>query len=190
VKANGQEKVDSAVRDAMKKRLLELAQKMSQLVRDEGKEQNPVMLFAVDAHGRVIGAANFDRQNLIKDETFELGGFPVVVEAMRGWLRDDTWCSIATRCTAWWRAQWSRHRTRAPSAPSLRCAGSTTPSRTSSRTARAPPSSSTSPHPTRTASPSWARRTGEVGRLVEGFTVDGKILDSDKFYNGDAGPRR
>ena len=93
VKSNGAEKVDPAVREAMKKRLGELSQKLATLVRDEGKGGggNPIMLFAIDGHGRVVGSVNFDRQNLVKDDTFELGGFPVVAEAMHGWLRDDTW---------------------------------------------------------------------------------------------------
>ncbi len=92
VKANAQDKVAGDVREPIKKRLGELATKFSGLIKDEGRGgQNPVMLFAVDARGRVVGHVNFDRASSVKDETFELGGFPVVADALHGWLRDDTW---------------------------------------------------------------------------------------------------
>lgn len=92
VKANAQDKIASEVREPIKKRLGELATKFSGLIKDEGRGgQNPVMLFAVDARGRVVGHVNFDRASSVKDDTFELGGFPVVADALHGWLRDDTW---------------------------------------------------------------------------------------------------
>jgi len=92
VKANAQDKVDGAVRDPLKKRLNELAQKFSALIKDEGRGgNNPITLFAVDARGRVVAHVNFDRQSQVKDDVFELGGFPVVADALHGWLRDDTW---------------------------------------------------------------------------------------------------
>lgn len=92
VKANAQDKVASEVREPLKKRLTELATKFSGLIKDEGRGgQNPVMLFAVDSRGRVVAHVNFDRASSVKDETFELGGFPVVADALHGWLRDDTW---------------------------------------------------------------------------------------------------
>jgi hypothetical protein len=92
VKANAQDKIASEVREPLKKRLGELATKFSGLIKDEGRGgQNPVMLFAVDARGRVVGHVNFDRASSVKDDTFELGGFPVVADALHGWLRDDTW---------------------------------------------------------------------------------------------------
>jgi hypothetical protein len=92
VKANAQDKVASEVREPLKKRLTELATKVAGLIKDEGRGgSNPVMLFAVDARGRVAAHVNFDRASAVKDETFELGGFPVVADALHGWLRDDTW---------------------------------------------------------------------------------------------------
>jgi hypothetical protein len=92
VKANAQDKIDSAVREPLKKRLNELATKFSGLIKDEGRGgNNPIMLFAVDARGRVVSHVNFDRAGQVKDDTFELGGFPVVADALHGWLRDDTW---------------------------------------------------------------------------------------------------
>ncbi|MGZ3455217.1 MAG: MXAN_5187 family protein [Polyangiales bacterium] len=92
VKANGQDKVDSAVREPLKKRLGELATKFAGLIKDEkGPNGNPIALVAVDGRGRVVAHVNFDRSNQLKDESFELGGFPVVADALHGWLRDDTW---------------------------------------------------------------------------------------------------
>ena len=92
VKANAQDKVDGTVRDPLKKRLTELATKFSGLIKDEGRGgNNPIMLFAVDARGRVVAHVNFDRSGQVKDDTFDLGGFPVVADALHGWLRDDTW---------------------------------------------------------------------------------------------------
>ncbi len=92
VKSNGQEKIDGNVREAMRKRLGELATKFSGLIKDEGRGgQNPIALFAVDGRGRVVSHVNFDRAPQLKDDSFELGGFPVVADALHGWLRDDTW---------------------------------------------------------------------------------------------------
>ncbi len=86
-------KVPQDVRDATKKALEELAPKYAAAIHDEGKGgTNPNMLFVVDARGRVVGSVNFDRAAMIKDESaFELGGYPVVADALHGWQRDDTW---------------------------------------------------------------------------------------------------
>jgi hypothetical protein len=43
-------------------------------------------LWAVDGNGRVIGAAGFDH-----GDDWELGGYPVVADALHGWIRDDAW---------------------------------------------------------------------------------------------------
>jgi len=91
LKANGQDKVGADVRDPVKKRLGELATKIGQLIKDEGKGTSPIALFAVDARGRVVAHVNYDRAAMVKDEYFEMGGFPVVADALHGWLRDDTW---------------------------------------------------------------------------------------------------
>jgi hypothetical protein len=191
VKANGQDKIDGAtVRDPMKKRLAELATKMSQLVRDEGSGgKNPVMLFAVDAHGRVVGSANFDRLNLVKEDTFELGGFPVVYDAMHGWLRDDTWVldnDTIYRVVA-------RPVVAAQNAPpvgavvALRRIDDSFAHLVADKT-NAPVSFYVDP-------------IGETGTVIvvgrdapeksgiswDGFTIDENVLVQDKFYNGDAG---
>ena len=46
-------------------------------------------LFAVDQHGRVVAQVGFDQANGI--EGFELGGYPLVADALHGWIRDDAW---------------------------------------------------------------------------------------------------
>ena len=92
LKANGQDKIGSDVRDPLKKRLDALSQKYAGLMKDEGKGgSNPTALFAVDNRGRVAAHINFDRAPQVKDDLFEMGGFPVVADALHGFLRDDTW---------------------------------------------------------------------------------------------------
>lgn len=92
VKAGTADTISTDVRAPLDKRLEELAQKYGAALKDEGKgSKSPSMLFAVDARGRVVGAVNFDRAKLVKVDTFELGGFPVVADALHGWMRDDTW---------------------------------------------------------------------------------------------------
>src|SRR5262249_55300953 len=46
-------------------------------------------LFAVDQGGRVVAQGGFDQASGI--ENFELGGYPVVADALHGWVRDDSW---------------------------------------------------------------------------------------------------
>ena len=73
-------------------------------------------------------------------ENFELGGYPVVADALHGWVRDDSWVlggRIYRVVGAPGRER--RHASRPP-APSSACASSTTPSRASSPSAPAPPS--------------------------------------------------
>lgn len=45
-------------------------------------------VFAVDQHGRVVAHLGYDQASGMKD--FELGGYPVVADALRGYIRDDT----------------------------------------------------------------------------------------------------
>ena len=52
-------------------------------------EFKPDALFAVDRDGRVVGQAGYDQ--VAANEDFELGGYPVVFDALHGYLRDDTW---------------------------------------------------------------------------------------------------
>ncbi len=46
-------------------------------------------LFAVDAAGRVVAQTGFDQAAGL--EGFELGGYPLVADALHGWVRDDAW---------------------------------------------------------------------------------------------------
>jgi hypothetical protein len=45
-------------------------------------------VFAVDAHGRVVAHLGYEQASGNSD--FELGGYPVVADALRGYIRDDT----------------------------------------------------------------------------------------------------
>ncbi|MCC6647830.1 MAG: hypothetical protein IT374_19965 [Polyangiaceae bacterium] len=46
-------------------------------------------LFAVDQYGRVVAQVGFDQ--VAGNADFELGGYPLVADALHGWVRDDTW---------------------------------------------------------------------------------------------------
>jgi hypothetical protein len=45
-------------------------------------------VFAVDQHGRVVAHLGYDQAAGMED--FELGGYPVVADALHGYIRDDT----------------------------------------------------------------------------------------------------
>lgn len=45
-------------------------------------------VFAVDRHGRVVAHLGYDQARGMED--FELGGYPVVADALHGYIRDDT----------------------------------------------------------------------------------------------------
>jgi hypothetical protein len=45
-------------------------------------------VFAVDTHGRVVAHVGYEQAEGMDD--FELGGYPVVADALHGWVRDDT----------------------------------------------------------------------------------------------------
>ena len=45
-------------------------------------------VFAVDQHGRVVAHLGYEQASGNRD--FELGGYPVVADALRGYIRDDT----------------------------------------------------------------------------------------------------
>jgi len=46
-------------------------------------------LWAIDVHGRVVASDNFEKAT--GAEGFEMGGYPVVADALHGYVRDDTW---------------------------------------------------------------------------------------------------
>ncbi len=52
------------------------------------KEAQFDAVFAVDQHGRVVAHLGYDQAAGMED--FELGGYPVVADALHGYVRDDT----------------------------------------------------------------------------------------------------
>src|SRR5690606_7011627 len=52
------------------------------------KEQAFDAVFAIDQHGRVVGHLGYEQASGMTD--FELGGYPVVADALHGYIRDDT----------------------------------------------------------------------------------------------------
>lgn len=53
-----------------------------------GEDESFDAIFAVDQHGRVVGHVGYPPANGMND--FELGGYPVVADALHGFVRDDT----------------------------------------------------------------------------------------------------
>lgn len=45
-------------------------------------------VFVIDQHGRVVGQQGYEQSTA--DSNFELGGYPVVADALHGYIRDDT----------------------------------------------------------------------------------------------------
>jgi hypothetical protein len=52
------------------------------------KDQAFDAVFAVDQHGRVVAHLGYEQASGMED--FELGGYPVVADALHGYIRDDT----------------------------------------------------------------------------------------------------
>ena len=52
------------------------------------KEESFDAVFAVDQHGRVVAHLGYEQATGMTD--FELGGYPVVADALHGYIRDDT----------------------------------------------------------------------------------------------------
>ncbi|MCS6898785.1 MAG: MXAN_5187 family protein [Myxococcales bacterium] len=67
--------------------------KVKQLLKTVDEKLPPELqftaLFAIDQYGRVVAQKGFDQALGIED--FELGGYPIVADALHGWIRDDTW---------------------------------------------------------------------------------------------------
>lgn len=72
---------------------------LTKLVSSVPQEFSFDAVFAVDQHGRVVGRHGF--QQAASVEQFELGGYPVVADALHGYIRDDTfvWDRIYTVVT-------------------------------------------------------------------------------------------
>ncbi|WP_437673794.1 MXAN_5187 family protein [Sorangium sp. So ce131] len=68
----------------------ELREKARAALRSATDEVPPELKFdhvwAVDAAGRVIASVGFEHR-----EDWELGGYPLVADALHGWIRDDAW---------------------------------------------------------------------------------------------------
>jgi hypothetical protein len=80
VGANGKDQLPRGARDAAKRALNAIADKLPADYKEDA-------LFAVDRDGRVVGEYGFD----LATEDMELGGYPAVFDALHGFLRDDTW---------------------------------------------------------------------------------------------------
>ena len=74
-------KVPDKVRSAVLQGLTKVAAKIP-------KEQGFDAVFAVDQHGRVVAHLGYEQATGMDD--FELGGYPVVADALHGFVRDDT----------------------------------------------------------------------------------------------------
>ncbi len=70
--------------EARDKLLSALKKVNSQITGDEGFDA----VFAVDQYGRVVAHLGYDQATGMSD--FELGGYPVVADGLRGYIRDDT----------------------------------------------------------------------------------------------------
>ena len=81
-KSSGEAKVPKAARDENQKVLRALSEELSEDVKFDA-------IWAVDASGRLVGAV--DEVTGANPEEWELGGFPIVADALHGWIRDDAW---------------------------------------------------------------------------------------------------
>ena len=61
---------------------------LSKIAQQIPREKAFDAVFAVDQFGRVVAHVGFEQINGRKD--FDLGGYAVVADALRGWVRDDT----------------------------------------------------------------------------------------------------
>ncbi len=81
-KSSGETKVPKAAREENQKVLRKLAEDLSEDVKFDA-------IWAVDAGGRIVGAV--DEVTGANTEEWELGGYPIVADALHGWIRDDAW---------------------------------------------------------------------------------------------------
>ena len=79
-RADRAEDIDAGMRRQLKSTLAKIAQ---ELPKDEAFDA----VFAVSQSGDVVASIGFDQAN---DPEFELGGYPVVADALHGYVRDDT----------------------------------------------------------------------------------------------------
>ncbi len=74
-------KVPQESRDATRSALAKVAEGIP-------ADQSFDAVFAVDQHGRVVAHLGYEQASGMED--FELGGYPVVADALHGYIRDDT----------------------------------------------------------------------------------------------------
>lgn len=74
-------KVPAVAREKVKAALKKVSEKIP-------KDENFDAVFAVDQEGRVVAYLGYDQASGMED--FELGGYPVVADALHGYIRDDT----------------------------------------------------------------------------------------------------
>lgn len=79
--SKSESEVKSSLRDTVRKALKEVNQ-------DIPEDQAFDAVFAIDQHGRVVAHLGYDQATGMDD--FELGGYPVVADALHGYVRDDT----------------------------------------------------------------------------------------------------
>jgi hypothetical protein len=79
-RADRAEDIDAGTRRQLKSTLAKIAQEVP---KDEAFDA----VFAVSQSGDVVASIGFDQAN---DPEFELGGYPVVADALHGYVRDDT----------------------------------------------------------------------------------------------------
>jgi hypothetical protein len=81
-KSSASDKVPADARDKTKKLLKAVDDKLP-------ADLKFTSLFAIDQNGRVVAYMGYDQAAGIED--FEMGGYPVVADALHGWIRDDSW---------------------------------------------------------------------------------------------------
>src|SRR5690606_17263285 len=79
--SKSESKVPASARDKVRAALRSVHE---QIPKEEGFDA----VFAVDQHGRVVAHLGYEQASGMTD--FELGGYPVVADALHGYIRDDT----------------------------------------------------------------------------------------------------
>src|SRR5688572_17614957 len=81
----GASKSETKLPGAFKDSVLSALKKINQTIPED---QAFDAVFAIDQHGRVVAQVGYPQAQGMED--FELGGYPVVADALHGFIRDDT----------------------------------------------------------------------------------------------------
>jgi hypothetical protein len=81
----GASKSETKLPGAFRESVLSALKKINQTIPED---QAFDAVFAIDQHGRVVAQVGFPQAQGMED--FELGGYPVVADALHGFVRDDT----------------------------------------------------------------------------------------------------